>query len=305
MGSLGYVIQTAISYHLCCLVNVGLIKLWDIRLQLLFLQHIKTNCELQQVLHCKCVTQNLLFKNTACAVTLSGTIHTHGRSYTVSCQVNLKCRGCVTQVDLHRVPPFWKSCGEGAPKWDLRLQPIGKDRASSAGTGRRFPKTPDFSSNIPDRTGRRSTCRLMLTMMHDLGCLVFEFLPSLPYTLTSRRTHAFVLWWAKHLAPSICLHSCLSVARARGWGNGEKVSTRKGAVLCQWSTLVFNSCCAEIQRDQLIAEVQILLWYNSTYTELGFKYHSFGFKYDWTNIFYLLSTTMTSASTWGKSCKEC
>lgn len=158
-----------------------------------------------------------------------------------------KCTGCVTQMDLQRVPPFWKSYGQGAPKSELRSQPTGKDIASSSGTGRRFSKTPDFSRSIPDRSGRHLTCRLMLTMM---GCLLW--VSPLRYTLTSGRAHAFVLQWAKHLAPSICLHRRLSTAQVQGLS----------------------------QRS------------------------SFGFKYDWTNIFYLLST-LTSASTWGKSRKEC
>lgn len=51
-------------YHLCCLVHVGIIKLWGICLQLLFLLHIKTNCELQQVLCGEYVTQNFFFLKT-------------------------------------------------------------------------------------------------------------------------------------------------------------------------------------------------------------------------------------------------
>ena len=138
--------------------------------------------------------------------------------------VESQCTGCVTQVDLQRVPPFWKSYGEGAPERELRSQPIGEDIASSTGMARRFSETPDFSRNIPDRTGRHLNCRLTLTMVHVLGCLLFEFLPSLPYTVTSRRAHAFVLQWAKHLAPSICLHRCLSTAQGQGlsrWREGK------------------------------------------------------------------------------------
>lgn len=96
-------------YHLCCLVHVGIIKLWGICLQLFFLLHIKTNCELQQVLCGECVTQNFFFKDTACAVPLSGTIHMPGTCYRESCQVNLDAQVvCVTLVELERIPPFCK-----------------------------------------------------------------------------------------------------------------------------------------------------------------------------------------------------
>lgn len=122
---------------------------------------------------------------------------------------------------------------------------------------------------------------------------------SLPIpSLYSSTACACILEWARRSAHSICPHWW-----DHGWADREKVRTRKGATLCQWSLLAFNSCCVEIQRDQSASEVQIVFWCNSTYTELGFKYHSFGFKYDWTNIFCLLITTMTGASSWGKSCK--
>lgn len=75
MGSLGDVTRAAISS-----LQLGTCREYKAGRYLsalLFLQHIKTNCELQQVLCGECVTQNFVFKDTACAVTLSGTIHMH------------------------------------------------------------------------------------------------------------------------------------------------------------------------------------------------------------------------------------
>lgn len=187
------------------------------------------------------------------------------------------------QVDLQRAPPVWKCYGEEASMrdWDCSLWGKVYLQVLEWVDSPRHWISPGIYL-----TEQTDTCMFMLITMHVLSCLLLEFLPSLSYTLTSRRDHAFILQWAKHLAPSICLHSHLSATQRQGWADGEKVSTREVVVLCQQSTLAFNSCSAEIQRDQLIPEVQILLGYNSTYTEVGFKYHSLGFKYDWTNVFY-------------------
>lgn len=51
-----------------------------------------------------------------------------------------QCRVCVTQVDLQRIPPFWKFHRERAPKKEVRLQPFGKDIALSSGRAESPPR---------------------------------------------------------------------------------------------------------------------------------------------------------------------
>lgn len=108
--------------------------------------------------------------------------------------------------------------------------------------GRTFSKTPDFFRNIPGRKGKYLSSKFMLFTL---------FLPTLPHILTSSRVHAFILQQAKPLAPSLCLQGHLSTAKGWPRADGEKVRTRKIAVLCSWSMFIFNRCHAEIQRDQL------------------------------------------------------
>lgn len=166
---------------------------------------------------------------------------------------------------------------------------------------RRLPKVSDFS-------------RDSLTELADCGAWVQAY----AHCGICSGWEAFILW----VSPNLSLHSELpvqpipvssnrhsnrppSLPEQMGTAEGEKVSTRKGAALCPQSMLVFNRCCVEIQRDQLESKVQIFLWCNSTCTEPSFKYHTFDFKYEWTNIFYLFNTAMALAKSQCTSCKEC
>lgn len=250
-------------HHLCCLVNVGLIRLWGIPLQSLSLQHIKTNCELQQVLHRESVTQNSLFKNTAFAVMLSKHNPYTGSRYMVSCQVNLNVQVVwdrwTSQEFLHFGSLMEKR--HQRENWDCR--PLGRIYLQALAWVEDSPRY-----QIPLELSLTELADTWLAGLCSPWCTLWafysKFLPSLPSTLTSRRAHAFVLQWAKHLAPSICLHRHFSIAQGQGlsqWREG-KYQERSGSVLV--NTLVFSSCRAAIQRDQLISEAQILFRYNAT-----------------------------------------
>lgn len=72
------------------------------------------------------VTQNFLFKDTACAVTVSGAIHMNGTCYRERCQVNLDAQiVCVTLVELERIPPFCKFTEKGQQR-ENRIGPLGR-----------------------------------------------------------------------------------------------------------------------------------------------------------------------------------
>lgn len=123
-------------YHLCYLVNVGLRKLWDIRLQSLLLQHIKANCELHTKAFTGKVRPRTCFSKPL--LVLSGTICTHGRCSIVNCQVNLSVQVVWHRWTFKELLRFGNLMEKGYQRQNWDCSPLWKE-ASSSSMCRRFP----------------------------------------------------------------------------------------------------------------------------------------------------------------------